>query len=267
MAKPLLVDLLDDGYSAEELSLAPDQQEPGWQALRAAFLKARTGDFSLMRSLMSHYDPAGDYRLNYQLTLLFGDAAPSTAIDRLARALDNPADPNDYEVATNYCEVLKARGRIGDIPRMLDALERFKWSEDAHIIGVFIKELIEPLPGELKNFDEFEAFEQFRSYILLRCEEIGPKLGPEQLAFRGERFSLTRLAQLALEALRRPYFSIEWRRKFEANTGIDCRPFYKNENLQPLAAAAILEDFLDSGEAEKYEPGVRYFFGHRIPDD
>jgi hypothetical protein len=36
--------------------------------------------------------------------------------------------------------------------------------------------------------------------------------------------------------------------------------------LDPLAAAAILEDMLESGELERFEPGVRYFFGHRIPD-
>jgi hypothetical protein len=53
----------------------------------------------------------------------------------------------------------------------------------------------------------------------------------------------------------------------EANTGLDCRGFYDRDfMLRPLAAAAIVEDFVESGEANKYLPGVRYFFGHRIPD-
>lgn len=267
MANQFLIDIVNDGYFPTELQLAADQQDDGWNALQAAFLRARSGDFSLMPSLMSHYDPAGDYRLNYQLVTLFGDAAPSTAIDRVAEALDDPAGRQYYEVATHFCEVLKARGRLDDVPRMVDALDRFKWSEDAEIIGVFIKEVIQSLPGQLMDFDEFPTFDDYRRSIAERCDEIAPQLGPERLAFRGERFSVRRVAQLALEALREPYFSMQWRRKFEASTGIDCRPFYRHENLQPLAAAAILEDFLDSGEAEKYEPGVRYFFGHRIPDD
>jgi hypothetical protein len=56
------------------------------------------------------------------------------------------------------------------------------------------------------------------------------------------------------------------RRKFEAATGIDCSRFYRDEELQPLAAAALIDAFLESPEAAKYEDGVRYFFGHRIPD-
>ena len=47
----------------------------------------------------------------------------------------------------------------------------------------------------------------------------------------------------------------------------DWRGFYgKAGKLQPLSAAAIVEEFLESRESEKYEDGVRYFFGHRIPD-
>jgi hypothetical protein len=54
---------------------------------------------------------------------------------------------------------------------------------------------------------------------------------------------------------------------FEAMSGVDCRAFFnKHGSVQRLAAAAILEEFLESGDADKYEPGVRYFFGRRIPD-
>ena len=52
----------------------------------------------------------------------------------------------------------------------------------------------------------------------------------------------------------------------EASTGIDCSGFYQEEKPQPLTAAAIIEDFLESSESQHYEKGVRYFFGHRIPD-
>jgi hypothetical protein len=35
---------------------------------------------------------------------------------------------------------------------------------------------------------------------------------------------------------------------------------------QRLQMAATLEDFLRSDPSARYEPGIRYFFGHRIPD-
>jgi hypothetical protein len=47
---------------------------------------------------------------------------------------------------------------------------------------------------------------------------------------------------------------------------VDGRAFFKDFKLQPLTAAAVVEEFLDSPEAAKYKDGFRYFFGHRIPD-
>ena len=60
---------------------------------------------------------------------------------------------------------------------------------------------------------------------------------------------------------RHPYL----REKFEACTGIDCSDFYDDGDFQPLTAAARLEAWLESDQPNKYLPGERYFFGHRIP--
>ena len=60
---------------------------------------------------------------------------------------------------------------------------------------------------------------------------------------------------------------MEWERMcFEASTGVDCTSFYEQGRLQRLAALAVLEDFMDAGHAAAFEPGVRYFFGHRVDD-
>lgn len=58
---------------------------------------------------------------------------------------------------------------------------------------------------------------------------------------------------------------MEWERMcFEAFSGIDCSEFYKGGRIQRLAALAVLEDFLDSGGAARFEIGTRYFFSHPI---
>ena len=36
--------------------------------------------------------------------------------------------------------------------------------------------------------------------------------------------------------------------------------------LGGLTAGAILEEFLNDEKSKRYEPGVRYFWGHRIPE-
>ena len=52
----------------------------------------------------------------------------------------------------------------------------------------------------------------------------------------------------------------------EPATGTDCSAIFAGSKASPLAAADLAERFLDSGAAEGYQPGVRYFFGHPIPD-
>lgn len=87
----------------------------------------------------------------------------------------------------------------------------------------------------------------------------------------GARFEVEALARKLLSRISSglEQQTVEWERlALEATTGLSCGGFFDSQGrLLRLAAAAILEDFLDSGQAAAYEPGVRYFFGHRIPDD
>jgi hypothetical protein len=94
-------------------------------------------------------------------------------------------------------------------------------------------------------------------------EELG---SDKSLVFRGEPYSVGRLARYILDAVKEPFFCSSLRRSFEGATGIDCSSWYQDGKLRPLAATAVLEGFLESPEAEKYDEGVRYFWGRRIPD-
>jgi hypothetical protein len=89
--------------------------------------------------------------------------------------------------------------------------------------------------------------------------------GADTPLFEGEPVGARRLAEKLLVHLQMADLPEYWRGRFEAMTGLDCSGFYKSGSLQPLTAAAIVEDFLESGDADKFEPGTRYFFGHRIP--
>ncbi|QRK11042.1 hypothetical protein JQX13_13790 [Archangium violaceum] len=120
-------------------------------------------------------------------------------------------------------------------------------------------------------FPTEDALIAYEDRVLERYEELKRKFGTDQvILLHGERFSVVSVARRLLRSLngsdferaKRPFY----RRRFEASTGIDCSPFYKDGEFQPLTAAAILEDFLESPEAARYEEGVRYFFGHRIPE-
>jgi hypothetical protein len=57
-----------------------------------------------------------------------------------------------------------------------------------------------------------------------------------------------------------------WRRTFETYTGVDCSRFYDSKgSFMPLNAAAALEKYVAREPRVEFEPGQRYFFGHRVP--
>ena len=85
-----------------------------------------------------------------------------------------------------------------------------------------------------------------------------PTLGTETNASAKRRSTVLALPG----SLRRGSYN---RHLLEAATGLDCRGFFRDRRLQPLAAAAQLEEMLEAGHLARLTPGVRYFFGHRIP--
>lgn len=124
---------------------------------------------------------------------------------------------------------------------------------------------------EVWEDDEWSLdFPPYEAMLLERANELASRLPPGATAvFRNEPLSLPKLAEFALAKVRRNRDSeivATIRMLLEAYTGRDMRGFYRlgDYKLDPLFAAEILEDMLESGELERFEPGVRYFFGHRI---
>jgi hypothetical protein len=89
--------------------------------------------------------------------------------------------------------------------------------------------------------------------------------------YEGQVLDIARTAEVLYERLTSKDDTIDriYREEmlFEASTGVDCSAFFDKDNiLQYLPAAAIMETFLESDAPARFEPGQRYFFGHPIPD-
>ncbi|MBZ4420403.1 hypothetical protein [Myxococcus sp. RHSTA-1-4] len=160
---------------------------------------------------------------------------------------------------------------MSSIPAFIQSYDRHFGAELMKVVPLQISTLLEPEWGPLSQFPKEDELIEYEDRVLERYEELKKKFGTDQvILLHGERFSVVSVAQRLLRGLdgddfaraMRPFY----RRRFEASTGIDCSGFYKGEQFQSLTAAAILEDFLESPEAARYEEGVRYFFGHRIPE-
>jgi hypothetical protein len=244
--------------------LPADLTADPWLMWIVALDRAKQGDFALMPALLTVFKPIKDVLLAQLASYLLGDAGTSTCFQTLTQELD---EPDNLDVILDYCRAIHFRGRLADVPLIVRAYERIVTNEDADIIPIWLSNLLEPEDDVLSDSSEFETIEDYSKAVLNRYEELSNEFGTNQiLVFRGEQFGVLRLAKYILRRVREPFFRMELRHRFEAQTGIDCSRFYKRGDIHPLRTAAVIEEFLNSADAGNYEDGVRYFFGHRIPE-
>lgn len=236
----------------------------------SAFQHARQGNFRYVGEvarLIGHereellYDLCADLLGDAGLSAVFADLLAFLALDDL-----------NTDLTYAWCQAIAARGRLGDIPALLDAYEAniSDINDDNEIVPIYIASVIEPAEvSPLYNTENFSNVGQYRASVADRCQALAQRFGGDDvLLWRGEPTSVRRMARHLLEAAgpRKLVLPHRTRHRFEASTGIDCTAMFdRRGNFKALAAAAIAEAFLDSPAAEKYVDGVRYFFGHALP--
>jgi hypothetical protein len=175
------------------------------------------------------------------------------------------------------------------VPVVLRLFERIRAYDRYMALPVHLSLLLEPEPAEvdagprrLRAPDEPDWYEPPPAWDVLdyirkverrHTEVIAMLPNPDSsCVFDGELLSLRRVAARALirvnESRESQLRIAEARMLLEAYTGEDFRGFYDADQnqLRPLAASARLEAFLQSVSPDRFAPGVRYFFGHRIPE-
>jgi hypothetical protein len=249
----------DTIYSDTEL----DNASVKWlRALSAA----REGSFDGVAQLLEEFPGKQQPLLRHAYTRLLGDAGPESCVESVRLKLRDTDSPLDSTMARRFGYVLAETGKLADIPLLLEIYLRFRGDKDFEIFPVWIAALIEPDPEVFCDPSDYFDIQDYRRDVMSRYELLVEALGSSEVyVFEGAPFGVVRLARMMLNRLREEDFTPEYRQRFEASTGIDCRSFYKDGWFQPLNAAAILEDFMRGSGPERFEEGVRYFFGHRIP--
>ena len=259
------IDWEDRGYFG-----CPDRLPPGtdsfdpWNHWIIAFHMAKLGDFTYVPALRQVLLESEDWLLVTTCSDLLGDAGTDASLDSLIEAA---REAPDFPRAREISRALYLRGRLSDVPTLVSVYEKFSDVRDADIIPVWIADLLEAEEGWLSEPTHFEDAEYYREAVLEAYQRLTDDLGSDHFyVFNGKLFGVTALAQHIRVRVRGPFLRSILRQKFEASTGIDCSSFYRRGEPKPLAAAAIVEAFIESAAASTYEDGTRYFFGHAIPD-
>ncbi len=262
--------LYGDGYwvfpnYSPDPSRKPDSYESPWELWVATLARARLGDFSWVPGLLDLYLRSEDYVLKGQCIDLLADAGPATTVSRIRNSIATKlvrGDEYGPQFAVDMSRVLFAQLRLADVPLLLQTYQGGAQFEDTAIIVCYMEYIL----GKVELAGGVSNLASDSELVNRRFKQLFDHFGRGEIPlWMGELFDITGLAKKWLMATDIPD-PITMRSIFESTTGIDCRPFFEDEEFQPLSAAMVLEDFLDSPSAAKYKAGVRYFFGHRIPD-
>lgn len=245
---------------------ARDAHAASWARLEVLVEQAKRGDFSGVPEVLDLAQD-GDVHLRFVCCRALGDFGTGACFARMIREMHEEVDPDK---SLDYVHAFHERGLLSDIPRLVDEYDKFHGCEAAAVIPLFLSDLLEPEWGPIAERPGEDDLDDWEEMVLREHQTLAQRVGERDLPVRhGEVFSVPRLARRMLERLaiddETAVFHYKSRRLFEANTGIDCTEFYKERRFQPLRAAVILERFLASPEAQRYEDGGRYFFGRRVP--
>jgi len=265
----------DRGYFAPAAPADdPDLKEIGdvalWMETQEILAQAKAGEFRRIERLLDiHHATTRSHLLPWVCAQLVGDAGTPSCFARMIRDLDDSLNP---DTAGSFCKAFEAWGSLSSIPAIIQSYDRHFGAELMNAVPLHISSLLEPEWGPLSEFPSEDGLIAYEDRVLEQYEVLKQKFGTDQvILLHGERFGVVSMVQRWLRGLKsgddfeRAKRSF-YRRRFEASTGIDCSSIYKDGRFHPLTAAAILEDFLASPAAARYEEGVRYFFGHRIPE-
>lgn len=236
-----------------------------WLTLARSLERAKVGDFTALADLDALVSAEAPPLLMRGALMLMGDAGDAATLARVeaAMAIDSS------EVVVAACQAAAFAGLPRLLSPMLDALERTRRRQDRDFIRDAIALIVEDDEGPITNEALLETAE-LRQHVESRRAEL-ERQAPGAAFFEGRPFDVVELARSMSALLRRideesgvAGLFLPLRHKFEASTGIDCSDFFDDDRLQPLAALALLEEFLESTRPLHFAAGARYFYGHRI---
>lgn len=266
------VDWAGPGYFATLLSAAdllklPASERGLWSAWQDRLLEAKRGDFRQIVELVDIYERTESWRLGDACAGLLGDAGSPACLRHMADRSGKPLDAIiNFSMRIEFACAFATAGALALLPMIVDTYREYQRLDDADILPFAVSHMLEPSLEEFAEPNRYPSIEDYCAAVLDRHAELSARLGPRAIVFRGEIFSVRRLAQSVLNEVAQGKLDLWHRQQFEASTGIETAQFYKGDRLQPLTAAAIVEGFLASPAAAQYVDGARYFFGHRIPE-
>jgi hypothetical protein len=257
--------------SADPPAQVTDPAERPWLELAKALIRAKAGDFSSMDAIGGLLSNTTSYELWNAVAVLLGYAAPASLLRQISTTVKLETGNLSPDLESVVVKMLGRGMQLWAVPRLLNAYRvhcQAGRDQQAERITYVLSDLLEANLGPI--FLREEPLDEYCNRVMRAYTGLVRQVGSDRRpVWHGQLFGVAAMARDLYGRLRDPSTDVEdiddrlW---FEAATGIDCSSFFDDGEFQPLAATAIVEEFLESGDPERFEPGVRYFFRNRIPD-
>ena len=261
-----------------------------WRILPCVLANLQQGRFEVAKRLVTLMHEARDAEVWDACAILLSYAAPYSVIRELEASSEKLLEPRRSPYTRRYlCEILACSAGVWGVPHLIRHYRELKDRKVEAEVEFYISQVLETEPGSIARgprvlwesnglpppFEESLPIlltDEYLKQLEEKFQELvsSQNLYEKEALVEGERLNIRNVARRLLQRVqtgeRRDRIE-DGRMLLEATTGLNCRAFFDDSGrLQNLTAAAIVEDFLERGDADRYQPGVRYFFGHRIPD-
>ncbi len=252
---------------------------PAWLNLDHLIHTLQAGDFSAIQPLLAASRASTDWRLKTVATRVLGHVGHAECFGDMRAELEalpvrqmKTVDVATREIVLLYCKSFAAWGRLDVVPVLLDwyLSLRLKKTHEIAILPILMEELLlDDSTNSMMGLEPPEdGLEDYLNLVMNQYDAAVERLGSDKLiVYRGALYSVDNIA----ERMRQPGDQSDavtlrrLRERFEPSTGIDCSAVFAGPSVAPMQAAALAEKFFDSHEADRYEPGIRYFFGRAVP--
>ena len=247
--------------------------------LARALLKSRQGNFSIADDIAETLKATGDEDAWNSGGYLLAHAVTHDDLYKIGHQLMATEKGTDAAADFTRSFICKVWARAMMLTTVPEMIEIYKKTSDVGVqirILLELADMFESARGDLYDLIRVgaEDFDE-KAYLDLLMEQYSSAIKKvaktgTKLFYRGSPFSFLNWTQGLLKRIAdfdpRENFATD-RMFFEGHTGIRCNHFFtSNGKFLPHTAAATIEDFLESESSSNYKAGVRYFFGHRIPD-
>jgi hypothetical protein len=247
---------------------ALDSSDP-WIALAARLEYAKVGQCEPLRDLPTRATENVSRIYAHACMSLFGDAARDTDLELLRPRFTSGSSESCFE----GCWAAYCSGELRLVPNVLSGLSRLH-PNDRESVCYWMCDLLEPTEDAPLRDAVGIDLNDWLPMAQVAFQTVRDHVGSDRVAvWRGKPLSVyalvTEMQSFLSQIHHEPGSSglfIALRHRFEAATGTDCGSFFKDGRLQPLAAAVVVEEFLNSPSSGTYQAGARYFFRHRVPN-